>query len=50
MFDEERTGGGPACAPSLAAVGLLYLADRADTGLHIVELTGTAAATLDAPD
>ena len=27
--------------------GLIYLADRADTGLHIVELTGPAAAILD---
>jgi hypothetical protein len=24
--------------------GLIYLADRADTGLHIVELTGAAKA------
>ena len=27
--------------------GLIYLADRADTGLHIVELTGPAAAIID---
>ena len=27
--------------------GLIYLADRVDTGLHIVELTGPAAAILD---
>ena len=27
--------------------GLIYLADRADTGLHIVELTGPAAAPID---
>ncbi len=27
--------------------GLIYLADRADTGLHIVELTGPAAAILE---
>ena len=27
--------------------GLIYLADRADTGLHIVELTGSAAAIID---
>ena len=27
--------------------GLIYLADRADTGLHIVELTGPAATILD---
>ena len=27
--------------------GLIYLADRADTGLHIVELTGAAAAIID---
>ena len=27
--------------------GLLYLVDRADTGLHIVALTGPAAAILD---
>ena len=27
--------------------GLLYLVDRADTGLHIVELTGPAAAIID---
>ncbi len=29
--------------------GLIYLADRADTGLHIVELTGPAAAILGEP-
>ena len=28
--------------------GLLYLADRADTGLHIVALTGPAAAIIEA--
>ena len=27
--------------------GLIYLVDRANTGLHIVELTGPAAAMLD---
>ena len=27
--------------------GLIYLTDRADTGLHIVELTGPAAAIID---
>ena len=27
--------------------GLIYLADRADTGLHVVELTGAAAAVID---
>ena len=27
--------------------GLIYLADRADTGLHIVELTGPAAAIIE---
>ena len=27
--------------------GLIYLTDRADTGLHVVELTGPAAAIID---
>ena len=29
--------------------GLIYLVDRADTGLHIVELTGEARQLLDEP-
>jgi hypothetical protein len=27
--------------------GLIYLADRADTGVHIVELTGPARAVIE---